>query len=218
MPPSSPSGRPDAAVRAQYNRWAAVYDWFWHRYTSQTLPVIQRGASVAPGERVLDLACGTGELLCRIARKTPAARLTGVDFAPAMVDRSRRKLEDLSNTNIRTADAHDLPFEAGTFDVLLCANTFHYFSDSATVLAEARRVLRPGGRLVLLDWCRDFWTCRIMDIVLQWVDPAYATCYTLGELTRLLRASSFEPRTKMRYRFDLIWGMMLVEAHPVSAT
>jgi ubiquinone/menaquinone biosynthesis C-methylase UbiE len=206
--------RQDATVASQYDRWAQVYDLLWRRYTEKTLPVLQRAAAVRSGERVLDLACGTGTLAARLDGSVPDLRLVGVDLSPAMVERARQKLGTRPGLRFERADAHDLPFDGASFDAVLCANTFHYFSAPATVLAEARRVLRPGGRLVLLDWCRDFWTCRVMDAVLRRVDPAHHDCYTLDELRGLLRTAGFDARCAFRYRFDLIWGMMVAEARP----
>jgi len=217
MPPdSSASSRQDTAVPDQYDTWARVYDWLWRRYLNQTLPVAQRAAAVAPGERVLDLACGTGELLARIAPDVPGAALTGIDLSPEMVEQARRKLADTPDVQVQRADAHRLPFADAAFDVVVCANTFHYFTHPETVLAEARRVLVPDGRLVVLDWCRDYWTCRLMDAVLSVLDPAYQTCYTLAELSVLLGEAGFEARHSFRYRFDLVWGMMVVTAMPTS--
>lgn len=213
--PSS-SSRQNSAVPDQYDTWARGYDLFWRRYMNKTLPVAQRAAAVEPGDRVLDLACGTGELLARIARTGAGADLAGVDLSTGMVEQARRKLVDISDVQIEQADAHDLPFGDDAFDVVVCANTFHYFTHPETVLAEARRVLRPDGRVILLDWCRDYWTCRLMDAVLSRVDPAYETCYTLPALTDLLGKADFETTEAFRYRFDLVWGMMVGTATPAS--
>ncbi len=202
----------DPSVVEQYDAWARVYDWFWARYVNQTLPVLQRAADVQAGERGLDLACGTGELERRILEEEPRVHLTGIDLAPSMVERARVKLAGHPSVQFEQADVHDLRFADASFDVVVCANTFHYFTHPESVLAEATRVLRPGGRLVLLDWCRDFWTCRVMDAVLKRVDPAYQTCYTLDEMRELIATTSLHSRYAFRYRFDGLWGMMVVEA------
>ncbi len=210
--------RQDQTVAAQYDVWARVYDVLWRRYTENTLPVLQGAAAIRSNERVLDLACGTGELARRLDGSVSDLRLVGVDLSASMIDRARQKLGGRPGVRFVQADAHDLPFGRSTFDVVLCANTFHYFSHPGTVLSEARRALRPGGRLVLLDWCRDYWTCRVMDAVLRRVDPAHHACYTLDELRRHLRRAGFKVRNDLRYRFDLIWGMMVVEAvRPASS-
>lgn len=201
---------------AQYDTWARLYDLLWRRYMNRTLPVVQETAGVQPGETVLDLACGTGELLRRIGEHTPGAKRTGVDLAAKMVERARAKLADGPNVRIEQADAHDLPFAADTFDVIVSSSTFHYFTHPRTVLTEVRRVLRPDGRLVLLDWCRDYWTCRLMDAMLRHVDPAHGTCYTLAELTTLLNRAGFTVSDAFRYRFDVVWGMMVATAGPTA--
>lgn len=211
-PPSS--RRQDSSVPRQYDTWARVYDLFWARYVNKTIPVLQRTADVQAGEWVLDLACGTGEFEQRVLADQPQAQLVGVDLAPAMVERARAKLDGRTNARVERADVHALSFDDGSFDVAVCANTFHYFTHPEEVLAEARRVLRPGGRLVILDWCRNFWTCRVMDTVLSRIDPAYQHCYTLAELETLLHAADFSMQRQFCYRFDLIWGMMVVDAVP----
>ena len=209
---SSEPTHQDSSVVEQYDAWAHVYDWFWARYVNQTIPVLQRAAAVQPGERVLDLACGTGEFERRVLEATPEAELVGIDLAPSMVERAQAKLAGTPGVRFEQADVHDLPSPDEAFEAVVCANTFHYFSHPEQVLREARRVLRPGGRLVLLDWCRDFWTCRVMDAVLQRIDPAYQTCYTLAEMRQLLGSTSLRHRYDFRYRFDVVWGMMVVEA------
>ena len=199
----------------QYDKWSSVYDLLWRRYLNQTVPVARETAAIKPRERVLDLACGTGELLRRIVQHTSDADLTGVDIAPGMVERARAKLAGVSDAKIEQADAHDLPFRDGSFDVVVCANTFHYFTHPTSVLGEVRRVLRPDGRFVVLDWCRDYWTCRVMDAVLRVFDPAHQNCYTLDELAAILDDAGFAGRESFRYRFDIVWGMMVVVAEPV---
>lgn len=214
MSPEDSPAQQDPAVVKQYDAWARVYDLFWQRYVNKTLPVAQQAAALASGDRVLDLACGTGELERRIVGTVSDLEIVGVDLAPSMIDRARNKLEGQPRVTFEQADVHDLPFEGDAFDVAICANTFHYFTHPAQMLQEARRVLRPGGRLVVLDWCRDFWTCRVMDAVLQVLDPAYQHCYTLDELSGLLEDAGVAIRDSFRYRFDLIWGMMVLEAVP----
>jgi len=204
--------RQDPVVPQQYEAWANVYDRFWARYVNQTLPVLRRVADVQPGERVIDLACGTGEFERLVLAAEPRAQLIGVDLSPSMLERARAKLDGQGDVRFEEADVHALPFGTGAFDVAVCANTFHYFSHPGHVLREARRVLRPNGRVVILDWCRDFWTCRVMDAVLRILDPAYQHCYALDEMRGLLEATDFAIRESFRYRFDLIWGMMVVHA------
>jgi len=209
--------RPDDIVAAQYDWWARVYDRFWRRYVTQTLPVLRRTVQIRDGERILDVACGTGEFERRVIEAGTDAELVGMDLSTRMLEQARRKLHGVPGVRFEQADAHNLPFADASFDAVVCASTFHYFTRPHTVLAEARRVLRSDGRLVLLDWCRDFWTCRAMDVVLKKFDPAYHSCYTLDVLTSLIEDAGLRTQYTFRYRFDLVWGMMVATAIPATS-
>ena len=98
--------------------------------------------------RVLDLATGSGDLALAIARKVPEAEITGADFCAEMLAVARRK--GLTNTVV--ADALQLPFPAGSFDVVTVAFGLRNMADWSAALGEMRRVLRAGGHLLVLDF------------------------------------------------------------------
>ena len=112
-------------------------------------------AAPAPGETVLDAACGTG-IGVRLAAPhvLPAGRLTGVDNDPGMVAVARQ----LAERDGITADWHcesvlQLPFADASFDLCLCLQGPQFVSDPAAGLVEMRRVLKPSGRLIATMWC-----------------------------------------------------------------
>lgn len=201
-----------SSVGTQYDQWAKVYDLFWRRYLRKTLPVLFDQAQLQAGERVLDVACGTGAFEQRVVESDVDVDLVGIDVSPGMIEQAQRKFEGADRMQFEQADAHDLPFDDDSFDVVVCASTFHYFVDPDTVLGEMERVLAPGGRVVILDWCRDFWTCKVMDVVLRYFDPAHHACYSLDAMRTLVDASPLRLDAAFRYRFDIVWGMMVVEA------
>lgn len=207
------SSRQDSTVPQQYDWWAPVYDTLWRRYLNQTLPILQQVAAPLPGERILDLASGTGELEQRIGASTPGVELVGIDLSHTMIQKSREKMHGNDSTSFIQADAHELPFADEAFDAVVSASSWHYFTSPHRVLEESARVLRPNGRFILLDWCRDYWPCRLMDAVLHWIDPAHKHCYTLEEVQSQIDDSSLTYQSGFRYRFDLVWEMMVVEAH-----
>jgi len=201
----------ESPVQAQYNRLAAIYDQRWQFYIARTLDFLVAWAGVLPGERVLDVACGTGELERRLSERHPQQEMVGVDFSPAMLAVAEPKCARWPRVRFQVAPAEALPWGEPAFDVVICANAFHYFDQPAAVLAEFRRVA-AGGRVVILDWCRDFWVCRLCDWVLGWVDPAHQRCYTEAELHALLRQAGYRIQRSQRRRFGLVWGLMAVEA------
>ena len=105
---------------------------------------------VQPGDRVLDAACGTGDLAIA-DRAAGALTVTGLDFSERMLARARRKAPTLEWV---VGDLLELPFEAGTFDAATVGFGIRNVSDLERGLAELRRVLRPGGRLAILEITR----------------------------------------------------------------
>jgi demethylmenaquinone methyltransferase/2-methoxy-6-polyprenyl-1,4-benzoquinol methylase len=106
-------------------------------------------AVAGPGDRVLDVGCGTGDLA--IAARDAGGRVTGIDFAERMLERARRKAPDIDWVE---GDALALPFADAEFDAVVTAFTLRNLEAIEDGLGEMRRVLRPGGRLAVLDATR----------------------------------------------------------------
>ena len=109
-------------------------------------------AQVRAGQRVLDVACGTGVVTRLLAvRVGPRGRVVGLDLNPVMLATARA---GASTTDIEwlEAGAQRVPLPDSAFDAVVCQQGFQFFPDKATALAEMRRVLVPGGRLALAVW------------------------------------------------------------------
>ena len=105
-----------------------------------------------PGERVLDVGSGPGYLLASIAEAVgPAGAAHGVDPSPAMNALAAARTDGMSWVRIGDGDAVALPFPDGGFDAAVSTQVFEYVADVAGALGELRRVLRPGGRALVLD-------------------------------------------------------------------
>jgi SAM-dependent methyltransferase len=111
---------------------------------------VANAARPEPGDRALDVACGTGAVAQEMARRVrPGGGVTGLDLSPEMLEVARRKLPEV---NLEEGRAEALPFEDGAFDVVTCQFGLMFFDDRSKALREMRRVLRPGGRLVVAVW------------------------------------------------------------------
>ncbi|RLC56912.1 MAG: SAM-dependent methyltransferase [Chloroflexi bacterium] len=114
-----------------------------------------KAARLKAGEAVLDVGCGTGDLTLRAARRVGAeGRSVGIDASPDMIKISRRKAAKKGrDVDFRIAPIENLPFADGEFDVALSSFMIHHLPDDLKLrgLAEVRRVLKPGGRLVVVD-------------------------------------------------------------------
>ena len=106
-------------------------------------------ALLPPDATVVDLGCGTGGLLAEIAPF--AGRVTGVDDSPAMLKAARRRTARFDNVTLRQGSLTAVPLDDATADFALCVLALSYTDDPAAVVAESGRVLKPGGRLVVVD-------------------------------------------------------------------
>lgn len=111
-------------------------------------------AAPAPGERVLDLACGTGLAAREVASVLKgAASISGCDINQAMLDvGSEVAARESHNIDFKQGDAGELPYQDGTFDLVLCQQGFQFFPDRAAALGEIKRVLAPTGRFAAAIW------------------------------------------------------------------
>jgi demethylmenaquinone methyltransferase / 2-methoxy-6-polyprenyl-1,4-benzoquinol methylase len=136
-------------VRGMFDRIAPVYD-AMNRIMTAGLDRSWRRlaveAVVQPGDRVLDACCGTGDLA--VAAEREGGVVTGLDFSPGMLERARRKSDTITWVE---GDLLALPFEDGAFDAATVGFGIRNVSDLDAALAELRRVLRPGGRLAILE-------------------------------------------------------------------
>jgi SAM-dependent methyltransferase len=111
-------------------------------------------AGPAEGKRWLEVACGTGELAQRAARA--GATVTGVDFAPALVETAKRQAAEQGlDIDFRVGDAENLDLEDASFDVVTSSFGAMFAPDQAATAGELARATRPGGRLVMANWTPD---------------------------------------------------------------
>jgi SAM-dependent methyltransferase len=146
---------PETPARPAYSAQANDYDGFAEAYAADNESNIQNAYYERPamlalagdvtGRRILDAGCGAGPLSA--ALRDRGADVTGVDASAGMVALARRRLGD--DVDLRVADLGDpLPFADGVFDDVVASLVLHYLEDWGPTLAEMRRVLRPGGRLI----------------------------------------------------------------------
>jgi demethylmenaquinone methyltransferase/2-methoxy-6-polyprenyl-1,4-benzoquinol methylase len=139
---------PDA-VRTMFDRIAPVYDVMNHAMTAGLDRRWRREtarAAVSPGDRVLDACCGTGDLAVAALRE--GGKVTGIDFSERMLERARTKSDAIEWVQ---GDALALPCADGSFDSATVGFGVRNLDDLERGLAELRRVLRPGGRLAVLE-------------------------------------------------------------------
>ena len=193
-------------VVKEYAAQARDYDRTWSFYIEATTRETLKRIPMSANARVLDVGCGTGELLRRLRAKYPDAVLAGLDPVAEMLDVAREKLSGREDLRIGYADS--LPWPAGSFDVVVSCNMFHYITHPVEALREMARVIRPGGALVLTDWCDDYIACRLCNLYLRLTNRAFYKTYREAECLALLRQARFSAVQLERYKISWLWGLM----------
>lgn len=180
------AGEKAAVVQSMFDRIAPRYD----RLNAVMTLRLDRGwrratidaAEIRPGDRVLDVACGTGDLTQAFASQSNAGSVIGVDFTPEMLKVAGAKRESLptharAKVTYAEGDAQNLAFPDASFDVVSIAFGIRNVADPMKALSEFARVLKPGGRLVILEFDRpSFAPVRwFNDFYCGWVMPRTAT-------------------------------------------
>lgn len=141
--------------RYGWDKAAVHYERTWQRQLEPAQAALLDMAGLAAGERVLDVACGTGLVSLRAARLTaPGGIVHGTDISEEMIAVARERAGTLGVANCRfeRMDAEQLAIESGSVDVALCSLGLMYAPDPERAVAEMHRVLRPGGRAVCVVW------------------------------------------------------------------
>lgn len=138
-------------IRLLFRFWSPIYDsvFFQEGYYRR---VHRRLLGALPAEEpsdVLDVGCGTGELLRAMAHKWPDARLVGLDLSPHMLARASAKDFGGSDVQLVEGSVTQLPFDDAAFDLVTNTISSHFYEDIDAALGEVARVLRPGGRFVM---------------------------------------------------------------------
>jgi ubiquinone/menaquinone biosynthesis C-methylase UbiE len=190
---------PEAVRRFEQAGWqqaAPAYAATFAGATSRFADVLLDAAGVAPGMRVLDIACGPGVVAA--AARARGAIPIGLDFSAAMIALARAAHSEIS---FEEGDAEALPYCDASFDAAVSNFGIHHIPDPVRALSEARRVLRPGGRIAFTSWaapCQNIAWNILVDAISRHGDLGAAKAPASGgglrapeDLLRVLKAAGF---------------------------
>ena len=201
-----------------YDRLARHVDRRLALYARETISEALRIANLTGTEAILDTCCGTGELLQLIALQGHRGTIIGVDFSETMLNVAIHRLRDYRAIVLKRGDIHDLQLPSDYFHLVFNTNAFRYLAKPKETLAEFRRVLRPHGRLILVDLAANSRWTRLWTQFRQLVRPMHRTLYRVQGLAELLRQSGFVVTRRKLWRVNFFWSVMLLEARNPAPT
>jgi ubiquinone/menaquinone biosynthesis C-methylase UbiE len=198
-------------AQSEFNRWAATYDQsilnrlLFRRCYLKFIELILKFFPVPDRSlRLLDIGCGTGTFVAMLGQTNLPVHPMGLDMAERMCRLAHEKAAQVNladRVHFITGDSEHLPFPNNSFDVVTCSNSFHHYPHQNTVLGEIRRILRPGGRVMVLDGFRDNvigWL--IFDVVVAHAEKSVHHC-SAREMWESLRDQGYADIYQEKFGF-----------------
>ena len=212
---------PDEKLQHEFNRWAAAGE--GEKMERHHLDITEktiRLMNLRPGERVLDLGCGSGwatRLLARLVGEGPEGfgQVVGLDVADEMVRQARESSKDFENILYVWGSALQIPWEENFFDKVLSVESFYYYPDQDRALMELFRVMAPKGRLfILINLYKD------NQYSLQWVDKLKVPVHvrSAAEYIDLFKKHAFEDVQAVRIPTTRRPQMTIKRSHSTAWT
>lgn len=179
---------------------AEAYDRFMGRWSRRLAPLLVEFGAVQDGDRVLDVGCGTGSLASVLVERMPRSEVVGVDPASTSIEYATRHLAD-PRVRFTVGDAQNLSYPDDSFDQCLSLLVVNHVPNASRVVAEMRRVTRPGGRVTAAVWdygdgmrmIRIFWDEAVaLDPTAQRLHQGHMPYCREGELAALWTKSGLQ--------------------------
>jgi SAM-dependent methyltransferase len=200
----------------QFTRQAMVFSTAPAITDEDALRMIVAAARPGADDTVLDVACGGGIVVCAFAPHVRQA--TGIDVTPAMLERARALAAEkgVSNVSWRQGDVTALPYDDGSFTIVVTRFAFHHFLEPLAVLREMVRVCAPKGRVVVVDTCASEDPAKAAEFnrLEKLRDPSHARNLTLTELKGLFRTVGLPEPQMTSYELRSEVGSLLARSFP----
>ncbi|GHO86231.1 class I SAM-dependent methyltransferase [Dictyobacter formicarum] len=208
---------------------AATYNRIWKTFSEKTLATtvdyikVSRlyEAPKAQGKhpRILDVACGTGLLLQKLAQLSPQAELYGIDQSSDMLAQAQKILANephihLTQGSLKSDKMTALPYQPASFDLITCTNAFHYLDNPRAVLQSLATLLSPHGQLVLEDYARRPFPFpwKPFEWLIKGVDPQHNKAYTRTEAQQICEAAGLQILAANDFSAGPLWQCWIIRA------
>lgn len=162
----------------------------YSKFSKQIYPYVLKELANIQYSNILDVGCGTGNLLLKVIEKNKKTNIYGIDMSPDMLDIAKIKMK-YTNATLIEADAENLPFADDFFDVVICIESFHNYSNKEKALLEIKRVLKNNGRFIICDNITPNIIRQIINIYRKFKDKNRLKKYSKNEILNLIKKMNF---------------------------
>lgn len=203
-----------ASIIEQFTRQAVPFADMPEHSQESAFQLMLESAGVTSRDTVLDVACGPGLVACAFAAR--AARVTGIDITPAMIDKARQvqKEKRLTNVEWNNADVLPLPYGDESFSMVITRYSFHHFLDPFQVFAEMHRVCKQDGVLMVVDVAIPPQKRGAYDHLEKLRDPSHTSACTPEELLGMAERLKLARVTTHWYRLEMELERQLAASFP----
>lgn len=183
-----------AINEAKWDKWASTLDEKGKRndYLRKAQSDLIALLDMNENTRLLDIGCGTGRALVFAAeRNKDYGEFYGVDISEKMIEKGKENFQGKENFHFIHANAESIPLGDNFFDYIITTNSFHHYLHPDKALKEMYRLLRPGGKLYLLDPTTDGIMMKIIDKILKATDKAHVKMYSTKEFKKMYSEAGF---------------------------
>jgi ubiquinone/menaquinone biosynthesis C-methylase UbiE len=196
---------PKDQARSEFDAWSRTYDQSLLQkfFFGPSHRLMLEHMSIAD-QRILDVGCGTGKWAEMVLQVMPETEVWGLDLSPEMLQKAQARAARFDGRlHLVQGDSQSLPYESGTFDLVTCSHSFHHYPDQLAVVEEMRRVVRPGGRVMIVDGCRDtWWGWFIFDGLVTWAE-GHVHHRSRRDMRMLMRSSGLGKVQQITHKYPV---------------
>lgn len=177
--------------KVSFDKQSETYDDSWCSSEAHfCYPYVVESICRLSFDTLLDLGCGTGEVLSIISKKKKGCKLYGLDLSEKMLEQAKKKLPD--SDTLLVGDSENMPFEDEMFDVLTSTESFHHYPNPKKAIGEIYRVLKKDGTLVLCDFWRPILKRKFMNLFIGFSKDGDVRIYSQKEIVDMLQNAGFK--------------------------
>jgi demethylmenaquinone methyltransferase/2-methoxy-6-polyprenyl-1,4-benzoquinol methylase len=178
-------GNHEKATQIKFDKWAENFEetgFIFRYFQKRVISMI----GLQPDTNFLDLGCGTGWAVRHVLQLLQGeGRFIGIDISKKMIERAKAMTKGQKNAIFHNASSEDLPLQNNYFDNIICTFSFHHYLSPSTALSEIARVLKPKGRLFILDVTPDDFITTCLDKFLLRMQKEHVKQYSTDEFKQM---------------------------------